>query len=241
LRAPRIEAGPAIGLRISRSDASADYVRGVNELPVQVVVADALRSGDVFLDIGANVGFFSLLAARIVGPTGAVYAFEPVPANAARIGANARRNRFRNVHVLELAAADEDGQTNLLLAIHPGGAVLASAGAPPDAAGSVVVRTATLDGLVTSGRVRAPAVVKIDVEGAELAVLRGMAATLRRHGPLVVCEVDAAEQETLDAKRCEIEAVLAEAGYRTEPIEDSYEAGKWLVKHIVGRPAQAAS
>jgi FkbM family methyltransferase len=241
LRAPRIKAGPALGLRISRSDASADYVRGVNELPVQVALADALEPGGTFFDVGANVGFFSILAARAVGTTGAVYCFEPVPTNASRIRWNARRNGFRNVHLLEVAASDESGSTTLLLAKHPGGAVIASAGAPPDPAGAIDVPTVTIDELVSAGRVRPPSVVKIDVEGAELAVLRGMLATLRQHRPVIVCEIDAPDEEALQAKRGEITQLLEAAGYDIERLGASYDSTEWLVEHLVGRPTRVAS
>src|SRR5918994_1204228 len=71
--------GPAAGLRISTGNSSANYAEGTNELPVQHAVEELLRKGDTFFDIGANVGFFSLLAARRVGTHGKVVAFEVVP------------------------------------------------------------------------------------------------------------------------------------------------------------------
>jgi FkbM family methyltransferase len=235
-RTRRIQAGPATGLRIGRSEASADYVLGVNELPVQVALVDVLTPGATFLDVGANVGFFSLLAARLVGPSGMVYAIEPVPANAERIRLNSRRNRFPNVSVIEAAAAAGDGVTTLLLAAHPGGAVIASAGAPPDPAGSLDVTTVTIDSLVASGRTRPPAVVKIDVEGAELDVLAGMATTLQDVRPVVLCEVDADTEDALARKRARIVGVLEAAGYTPEVLPRSYGASDWLVDHILAHP-----
>lgn len=233
---PVVRAGPGLGLRIGRAEASADYRLGTNELPVQVAVADALAPGGVFLDVGANVGFFSLLAARAVGPRGSVCAIEPVPANAARIRANARRNRLTTVTVLELAASDAAGRTTLLLAAHPGGAVVASAGRPPDATGSIEVATATIDDLVASGQLRPPTVVKIDVEGAEAAVLVGMASTLRVHRPVVVCEIDGADRSAVAAKREEILVLLHAAGYTAEVLEPSYPDSEWLVEHLLAHP-----
>jgi FkbM family methyltransferase len=237
-RMPRVAAGPAAGLRISRAGASADYARGTNELPVQVALFDLLAPGDVFLDIGANVGFFSLLAARAVRPVGQVYAAEPVPANAEQIRRGARRNRLR-IDVLELAITDRAETTTLQLAIHPGGAAVASAAAPPDPAGTIDVETDTVDRLVSSGRIRVPSVVKIDVEGAETEVLRGMAATLASHRPAVICEIDGADQGALDRKRSEVTAVLEAAGYRIDPLDPSYEGSEWLVEHVVARAVDA--
>ena len=233
---PRVAAGPAAGLRVSKAGASADYAKGTNELPVQVALADVLEPGGVFLDIGANVGFFALLAAREVGPTGDVYAVEPVPENAEHIRRSARRNRLE-IEVLELALTDAVGSTTLLLARHPGGAAVASAGEPPDPAGSIEVRTDTVDDLVASGRIRPPSVVKVDVEGAEVAVLAGMVDTMREHGPIVLCEVDGADQARLEAKRAEIVALLEGAGYSIETLAPSYEGSEWPVEHLLARSA----
>lgn len=234
----RVRAGPGMGLRIGRGEASADYRHGTNELPVQVAIVDALRADGVFFDIGANVGFFSLLAARAVGSRGVVHAFEPVHANAARIGANARYNRLGNVVVHEVAVTDASGTVTLVLAAHPGGAAVASAGAPPDAVGSVEVPAVTVDELVLHGSVRAPSVVKIDVEGAEAAVLRGMAGTLEQYRPVVVCEVDAADADVLAAKRIAVSGLLVAAGYDVEDLEPSYAGGEWQVTHLLARPGE---
>lgn len=238
---PTVHAGPAMGLRIGRAEASADYQLGTNELPVQIAIADTLAAGDVFFDVGANVGFFSLLAGRIVGPSGAVSAFEPVPANVARIRANARRNGLANIDVLEVALSDAGGTTTLLLAAHPGGAAVASAGAPPDAIGSIEVTTATVDDLVDAGRVRPPTLVKIDVEGAECEVIEGMKRTLRTHRPVVICEIDGEEPVALAAKRSRILGLLRAAGYMIEDLSPSYPGSTWLVEHILARPAAGAT
>lgn len=235
-----VHTGPAMGLRISRAEASADYRLGTNELPVQIAIAAALSPGDVFFDVGANVGFFALLAGRIVGTAGSVHAFEPVPANAARIRANARRNGLANVDVVEVAISDTAGATTLLLAAHPGGAAVASAGVPPDATGSIQVTTATIDGLVQEGRVPPPALVKIDVEGAEAQVLAGMVGTMRHHRPIVVCEIDGGTAAELAAKRTEILRLVHAGGYTTEDLPPSYPGSGWLVEHIVARPTDRA-
>jgi Methyltransferase FkbM domain len=83
--------------------------------------------------------------------------------------------------------------------------------------------------------------VKIDVEGAELAVLRGMLATLRQHRPVIVCEIDAPDEEALQAKRGEITQLLEAAEYAIELLGASYDSTQWLVEHLVGRPTRVAS
>ncbi|MGE3619305.1 MAG: FkbM family methyltransferase [Acidimicrobiia bacterium] len=239
-RAPRVQGGPGRGLRIGRAEASADYRAGTNELAVQTALADVLRPGMDFLDVGANVGFFTMLAARIVGPAGRAVAIEPVPANVAQVRANARRNRLSNVEVLEMAAGDAVGTTTLVLAAHPGGAAIASAGDPPDATGTIDVEVTTVDALVAAGRIPAPAVVKVDVEGAEAAVLRGMAATLAEHRPVVLVEIDHGDRDGLSAKRVENVALLEAAGYQIRWLDPSYDEADWLVEHFVATPAEVA-
>jgi len=234
--ARRIRSGVGKGLRIGRSQASADYASGTNELPVQLALRDLLRPGDVFVDIGANVGFFSLLASRMVENSGQVYALEPVPANVREIRANLRRNRLANVEVIEVAASDAVGSATLTLTRHPGGAALASAGSPPDPAGQLQVETATLDALVEQGRIRPPSTVKIDVEGAEEAVLAGMTSTMASARPLLVVEIDGSDDHALARRRLAIVELLQSAGYDVEELENSYPTMAWRVAHLVGHP-----
>ena len=118
---------------------------GTYEAPVQRALVDSADVGDVVFDIGANVGFFSMLAARQVGPAGQVYAFEPVAGNASAIERSARLNGFDWVEVFDKAAGATCGMAELNLAHHIGGAMLASVGAPPDQRGSVTVDVVALD------------------------------------------------------------------------------------------------
>jgi len=235
-RAPKVRSGPGRGLRIGRAEASAAYSHGANELAVQTALADVLHPGGVFFDVGANVGFFAMLAARIVGPTGRAVAFEPVPANVEQVRANARRNRLDNVTVLELAAGAIEGSATLSLAAHPGGAALASVATVPDPIGSIVVAVASVDGLLAAGRVPPPDVVKIDVEGAEEEVLRGMATTLREHRPVVLCEIDDGTESALADKRTATAGLLERAGYDIRWLDPSYEGEEWLVEHFIATP-----
>jgi FkbM family methyltransferase len=233
----QIRAGVGKGLFIGSSQASADYTQGTNELPVQEAVAGNLVPGDIFVDVGANVGFFSLLAARAVGPDGHVYAVEPVPENIEAIHANARRNHFTQITVVPVAASDSVGTALLTLTEHPGGAALASAERPPDTIGEIEVETATLDSLVDEGRILPPSLVKIDVEGAEEPVLEGMTATMRTHAPTLIVEVDGPDDETMQAKRAGVVEQLARAGYGAEDLPAAYPPSMpWRVAHMVCRP-----
>ncbi len=235
-----ISAGPAAGLRIGLRHASADYRSGTNELPVQEAVADLLEPGATFFDVGSNVGFFAVLAAREVGPAGAVHAFEPVPAIADDIAANAERNGLANVTVHAVAVSDTDGATaSLMLAAHPGGATLSEADAPDDLTGRIDVPVVTLDELVRTGTCPPPDVVKIDVEGVEMQVLAGMSEILAQHRPTLVCELDSPDPGVLATKVDLWRSTMATAGYEVSDLADSYEGSGWHVYHAVARPSES--
>jgi FkbM family methyltransferase len=164
-------------------------VRGTLEPPVQEALRRHAAPGAVVYDIGANLGFFSLLAARLVGPEGHVYAFDPAPANAAAIRANAAVNDLDRITVLELALGEAPGRAALSVSDDASWAFLERY-APDRARGATIeVEVTTVDRLVAGGTLAPPRLVKIDVEGAELDVLAGMAETIRHHSPVIVCEM----------------------------------------------------
>jgi FkbM family methyltransferase len=129
-----------------------------------------LRPGDHAVDVGANIGYYSLLLSRCVGPQGRVHAFEPEPANFALLQANLRFNGCSNVVVYPLALADGDGQRALFLC--PSNRGDHRLGFSPDR-DIVTVRVTTADQCLGrhSGELD---FVKIDAQGAEELVLRGM-------------------------------------------------------------------
>jgi FkbM family methyltransferase len=187
----------------------------------------------VFYDIGANLGFFSVLLGRLVGTTGLVYSFEPVPANAAMIERNARLNGLNNIKVMRIACSREARSSELLLAHYAGGAVLKGAGVPPDLAGSLMVETSSIDILVESQQIKPPNLVKIDVEGAEMDVLQGMEKVLRKWAPAILLEVDDATAAGCQEKLLSYRKFLHDRQYQTELLPNSYVGSKWSVQHFV--------
>ncbi len=166
-----------------------------------------LREGDVFCDIGANVGLYSLMAAARTGDSGHVYAFEPLAANFASLVENIRDNDFcTRITPFSLALTDEPGVFPFhyaSLAAGSSGSQLHEAVGDDEAAYEPLVVEmkygASLDALVESGAIRAPDFIKIDVDGNEARILRGMRRLLS--GPqrprLVSVEVNAREKEDL--------------------------------------------
>lgn len=232
-----IATGEAAGLTLVSRGADPDFARGTYERPIQQVIAAHLRHGDVFYDVGANIGFFSLVAARCVGKDGQVYAFEPVPQNADAVVQSAALNRFDTIRVFREAVGATSGRAELLLARHIGGAALASADVPPDMNGHLEVDVTTLDDAIARRGLRPPTLVKVDVEGAEIDVFHGMAETLRKHRPKIVFEVDDATHGGLDRKTSQVTALLTSTGYVVTDLPASYGGQSWHVRHAFAEAA----
>ncbi len=231
-----IRGGQGAGLKIVPLKGDREITLGTYELPVQQALSENVGPGGVVYDVGANIGYFTMLAARRVGQAGQVYAFEPVARNAAAIERAALLNGFDRVTVFEKAVGASTGPSELLLARHIGGAMLASVGAPPDRSGSVEVEVVALDNFIDERRLRPPSLIKIDVEGAELEVLRGMTDTLRTQAPLLIVELDDATEQGLAAKTRALAALLDGLDYGLAPLAPSYPGAGWSVAHFLAQP-----
>jgi FkbM family methyltransferase len=162
------------------------YLTGVYEPPTARVIAALLRPGDSFIDVGANSGFFTLLAAHRVGPAGHVSSFEPVPSMRKRLLDNIGLNAMHNVTVHDVAASNAEGVLPLFEGPegHKG---ISSLRHIDNSAATIQVRTVPLDTL--RGSFSPVRLVKIDVEGAEQLVLYGMDRILQEDRPYIVIEI----------------------------------------------------
>jgi FkbM family methyltransferase len=162
-----------------------------------------IEPGQTVVDVGAHVGYYSLLASVLVGESGSVHAFEPDRRNARFLRRHVRMNRRSNVTVVEVAVADRTGISEFRTAGGSGTGRL-------DAGGDRQVPTIRLDDYC-SDRGIAPDVLKIDVEGAEVEVLAGAAAVLSS-GPVLFLSTHGRERYARSVD------LLGELGYRVEPI-----------------------
>jgi FkbM family methyltransferase len=188
-RALPILSGPGRGLRINLHGSFVGFATGTAERPLQQAMLRELRPGATFFDIGANVGFITMLAAKLVGPTGRVVAFEPVPGNVAAIRENLALNGIHWAEVRETAVSGDSGSASLIVSDVSAFSRLADVSVPTGARETIEVTVSSIDELVAAGEVPAPDVIKIDVEGAELEVIGGMRHTLAEHRPVLLCEV----------------------------------------------------
>jgi FkbM family methyltransferase len=150
-----------------------------------------VRAGDVFVDVGANIGLYTLLAAKRVGATGHVYAFEPHLGNAGSLLENVRRNGLSDrVSVCSVALHHLEGFFPFNYSAMVSGSSMSQLGETRTDSGAVFQPVmaelkcgVTLDHLIDSGVVRRPTLVKLDVDGNELQVLEGMRQLLSSSRP----------------------------------------------------------
>ena len=229
--------GVASGVKFNAGEYNPYTALGNYEMPVQEVFSQYLKPKDIFYDLGANVGFFRILAAKIVGSMGKVYAFEPEAVNAATLQRNAELNGFAQVTVIEKAVSQTTGVEKLWLTEYCGGHSIAPVGTKFDPKKCTTVNTISIDDLLQQNEIEPPTFVKIDVEGAEINVLHGMSQTIQEWQPIVIYKVDDEKKEGLLNKQIEIDNFLLSHGYKIKSLAPSYPESSWNVEHAIAIPA----
>jgi len=217
--------GPLEGWRFAAGGGQPGYLLGSSEPEVQAALVRSIRSGDVVYDVGANVGFITLLAARLVAPSGHVYSFEPMDVNIRALRRNIDLNAVKHVDVVTVAVSNTDGTALMSLGDDQATGHLQEAGED-----LVRVPSMTIDSFVAAGH-SPPDLVKIDVEGAEDLVLAGMSETLRRVRPRVIFELHYGDD---DPRRDVIKALLADAAY--DELELPLDGGS--MAHVLATPRE---
>jgi FkbM family methyltransferase len=149
-----------------------------------------IKPGNVVVDCGANIGYFTLIAAKLAGDKGKVYSFEPEPGNFELLKKNIKVNSFSNVTPVQKALSDKKGELTLFLNnLNLGAHSIIDSDDPKRKGGSVDVKTITLDGFfeydIKSSRVD---FIKMDAEGAEGLVISGAQRILRENDLKILME-----------------------------------------------------
>lgn len=205
------------------------YVGGSFEPNEFALLDQVLDEAMVVVDGGANDGIYSLFASIRVGPTGRVLAFEPSPREQQRLRVNLGLNDVHNVDVYDAALGASMGRTLLAIAGygHEGQNTVGEAVSNPnvDTVDRISVPVLTLDDVVREARLERVDLIKLDIEGSEVAALRGADATLRRFTPLLQLEMEESALEKQGSSRRELLQLLASHGYTT-----------WVFDAATGRP-----
>ncbi len=207
---------------------------------------EILVPGMVFVDVGANLGYYTLLGGKRVGPRGQVHAFEPAPAQFRHLAQNVRMNGLRNVVLNECAVADRVGEAELFLS-HGWNQGTHSLRMARDSGEACKVRCTSLDGYVTQAGIERIDVVKMDVEGGEMLVCLGARDTFTYVPPPVVV-FEACEESALvfGHSTKDVKGILEGYGYtlfRLEATTAPVRASKHSVEafaNLVGIHARAS-
>jgi FkbM family methyltransferase len=227
-RARRADRAVRLGGVTARFDVSSFTVKGqyFAHVPYEPgatrLVLDSLGPGDVFVDVGANSGYFTVLAALRVGAAGRVFAFEPNPATRRQLEHHVRINGVAGrVSIVDVALAGADAEDGRLYvsrwtdndgiaSLTPAPETVARGGLHPDH--SIAVRVRSFDSWLRSAALARIDLMKIDVEGAEAQVLAGMTDAFSRIPPRrIICETPVAGEAA---------AILNRLGYRMSTLDE---------------------
>lgn len=186
-------------------------------------VGSILQPGDTFVDIGAHVGYFSMLASQLVGPGGAVFSFEPEPRNFSHLLEHIEVNGATNVRPMHMAVGASPSVADFFVnADNDGGHALWEVGRHPfnersrEAPTTRKVFVTSLDTIFQGRDMRTLKAIKIDAEGAEFAILVGARELLRRaRVPFIIAEINRFGLESMGASERHVRSVMQEMGYET--------------------------
>ncbi len=179
---------------------------GSYEYNKQRLFERTITQGSVVYDLGGHVGFYTLLASELVGPTGKVFAFEPLPRNLSLLKEHLRLNQVLNVTVIEAAVSDKSGVVSF-------NESLTSAMGHISKDGKLQVKTVVLDELILSGEIPPPDYLKIDIEGAEVMALSGAKSILTKSHPTIFLATHGSD---VHGECCRL---LQSFGYHLRPID----------------------
>jgi FkbM family methyltransferase len=189
-----------------------------------------VHPGDFVLDIGANIGYFSLLMANIVGGgAGKVFSFEPIPFLSGHFEESISENGYSNIKLHKVALSDEEGSFDMLYlpnAKNAGGSFLNKSYEKIPGLNEINVKTVTLDSLTFEKRV---SFIKMDAEGAENLILKGGETFLRKNSPIILTEIHPIQLKRVSGVSSkDFVRHLNEIGYRCYEISNlNREVKKW--------------
>lgn len=229
-----IQQGVGKGVRFNTGGTNAGFMLGTSEPGVQEVLRSFVKAGMTVFDVGANVGFLSVIAARLVGTNGRVVCFEPLPGNVERIEHNKRLNEFSQISVKQMALGAVNGEASFIVSDEPTWGKLASAGSSVvGKVGEISVAVRRLDDIIADDDLPLPDLIKIDVEGAEAEVLAGATETLRLARPLLLIELHGTNIAVAEAlKAYNYRAVVMGSRMRVE--ESPWDA------YVIAAPSERA-
>ncbi len=197
------------------------YWFGFYELDVQRLFTKIVRTGSIVYDVGGYIGFYSLLAGRLTGSSGRVYAFEPFPKNIERLKLHILLNKMQDrVFCIPKAVSDKTGKALYRDLGRDDYACFVDVESYEDnhlTKASTIVDTISLDEFVFREDHLAPNLIKIDVEGGELKVLLGAQRLLKEFKPVIICELHS-HGSAIQGQAIQVCKELTRLGYRLKDL-----------------------
>ncbi|MGD0059694.1 MAG: FkbM family methyltransferase [Verrucomicrobiia bacterium] len=217
------------------------YYFGVWEPNLTGWIQQRLATGDVFVDVGANIGYYSLLASKLVGDSGKVVAVEALPESFRKLQDNVRVNSSRNVRSVNVAAWHRDEQVRIYTQpASPSGTttLMRAWAARCDLEPYCEVPAKPLLDILRPEEIKAARLIKIDVEGAEWNVVSCMAPLLRdsRKDLEIVVEISRSMLEAQGKTEGDILGLFSDWGFHSYRIENDYSAAAYLTPNPPIRP-----
>ena|SRR2546421_1452700 len=219
------------------------YYFGVWEPHLTRWINQRLAPGDTFIDIGANIGYYSLLASRLVGASGAVIAIEASPQTFSALEANLARNRARNVRAVNIAVSDSVGTVKLFRGPETNigvTTIFEEEGLKWGCEFECEIESAPLSAILRPDEMKNARLIKIDVEGAEWAVVAGMSLLLSsgRADLEAVVEMNPERLAQQGKQPEDILEIFRVAGFHAYCLENDYSPLNYLPPYIEKRPAR---
>lgn len=239
VRVASTKAGPRLLVATGDLVQAYIYLFGVWEPDITRWVMDRLGPGDTFVDVGANIGYYSVLASRLVGNGGSVVAVEASAHFASTLRRNLELNGCANARVVNIAASAGSGARIPFYQPEPHNlGITTGVLAGRDLQVSFMSDTASLSDILTAEECERARLIKVDVEGLELAVLRGLVPALAQARPDLELIVEVSP-ELLSAQgyaASDVMDLLARQGYHAYRIPNDYRMSGYLTRRPPGRP-----
>lgn len=180
---------------------------------------DFIKPGMVVFDVGANIGYYSLMAGKRVQVHGMVYSFEPVQETFMHLNRNIQMNSFSNIRSFKLALSDTEGYSDIYTANRENTGTAGFSNHIHFSGQKETVETITGDLFIDKQKIEKLDMIKIDVEGTEMKVLKGLAHSIKKHKPLILAEINRILLERNDANPEEIFSFFSAMNYRSNEID----------------------
>lgn len=208
------------------------YMRGIREIPLTdfFMMSGVLGEGDIILSIGANIGYYVIMFSKLIGDTGQIYAVEPIVSNYHLLEKNVKLNKCKNIKLYRLALGDYNGSGTIYVSSKRNWASMIRENTA-ELIGTENVEVMTVDSFLEDKK--APSLIRMDVEGYEYNILKGMTETLRKD---VKITIEIHGSHLLESQLTETLLLLQQHGFHLFVIRSDFSPIKYFLIELQEKP-----